>query len=85
MVWTPNLRPLGVYHRQASDGRTACGLVTPTAYGYLVPLGEALALSDEPCGLCFDAPRPTPYPAVPRRAAPVQPPPRRARDPALSR
>lgn len=53
-VWVPQLRPLGVYHRLLGDGRTACG-VPAALYGHIVSIGDALALSDEPCVECFDA------------------------------
>jgi hypothetical protein len=52
-VWVPQLRPLVRYHLTTQNGRTECGLPAPAGYGYTVALGDALALSDRPCGACF--------------------------------
>jgi hypothetical protein len=52
-VWVARLQPFNWYHQVGSGGaRTVCGL--PAAlYGHVVPVGEALALADQPCAACF--------------------------------
>ena len=60
LVWTPDIRPLGWYHRITEDGtRTECQQLA-VGHGYKIPSGEAVSYGHRPCLVCFTAPRPAP-------------------------